>query len=163
MNILPSMTMLFGFMPNFVLKSTYSIYMLGNKLSKSLLSKEKHFWAFWNYISCDPNEHKCSRISNKYVRSRGGTISNFGSISRSIFFQIKISISISISIVSLPKNQDQDQYQDQYFSWCQYQYQDQYLPKSKININIDINISKYWYWYRKINILNACFVFQQLS
>ena len=95
----------------------------------------------------------------KTLYSRGGTISNFGSISRSIFFQIKISISISISIVSLPKNQDQDQYQDQYFSWCQYQYQDQYLPKSKININIDINISKYWYWYQKINILEAstCF------
>ena len=67
--------------------------------------------------------------------SRGGTISNSGSISISIFSKISFSISRSISILSLKNNQDQDQYQDQYFFQTQYQDQDQYSQKSKFNIS----------------------------
>ena len=63
------------------------------------------------------------------VGSRGGTISNCGSISISIFSKISFSISRSISILSLKNNQDQYQYQDQYFFQTQYQYQDQYSLK----------------------------------
>ena len=62
----------------------------------------------------------------KHLLARGGTISNCGSISISIFSKISFSISRSISILSLKNNQDQDQYQDQYFFQTQYQDQDQY-------------------------------------
>ena len=84
--------------------------------------------------------------------NRDGTISNFGSISISIFSQISFSISRSISILYLEKNQYQDQYQYQYFS----------KPNIKIKINKINNFKKlnsisiaasissiYWYWYWK--------------
>ena len=89
------------------------------------------------------------------MSTRGGTISNCGSISISIFSKISFSISRSISILSLKNNQDQDQYQDQYFFQTQYQDQDQYSQKSKFNINTSINIFNILILILKINILLA--------
>ena len=86
------------------------------------------------------------------LRARGGTISNCGSISISIFSKISFSISRSISILSLKNNQDQDQYQDQYFFPTQYQDQDQYSQKSKFNINTSVNIFNILILILKINI-----------
>ena len=99
----------------------------------STYSRGRRYWSLLLYV----------------VQSRHGTISNFGSISISIFSQISSSISRSISILYLEKNQYQDQYQYQYFS----------KPNIKIKINnfknltstsIPASISSiYWYWYWK--------------
>ena len=102
---------------------------------------------FWLFKSCQTT---CwGAVDSVVLSCRHGTISNFCSISISIFSEILFSKSISIS--------------KSYKQFFQYQNQYQYQNFPNLNIKINIKIfqnpesisksisisSKYWYWYWK--------------